>query len=363
MADQKISELATLSPVDNADYVAVVDVSTGETKKATRAEFKGDTGATGATGPQGPAGADGEDAYVYIAYADDASGTGFTTTFNASKDYIAIKSTTAPIASPSASDFAGLWKNYKGATGATGPQGPQGDPGTGSGDVTGPASSVDSEIALFSGTGGKTIKRATGSGFAKLVSGVLSLVASIVESDLLLSDNTTNNASTTKHGFLKKLSGSATEYMDGSGNWSTPAGGSSGHKFRVYKSASQANSTSLAKVTFDSETFDTGGNFASSTFTAPATGYYEFIVRLNATSGTTSDNQVFAYLYKNGLVGTEIGRAASFGTNSGDTESAHIHEVVHLNAGDTVEVYWVATSASSTIEGGASNTVFIGKQL
>lgn len=45
--------------------------------------------------------------------------------------------------------------------------------GGGSGDVTGQASSVDSEVALFSGTGGKTIKRATGTGLAKLTSGVL----------------------------------------------------------------------------------------------------------------------------------------------------------------------------------------------
>lgn len=39
---------------------------------------------------------------------------------------------------------------------------------------TNTASSVDSEVALFSGTGGKTLKRATGSGLAKLTSGVLS---------------------------------------------------------------------------------------------------------------------------------------------------------------------------------------------
>lgn len=38
------------------------------------------------------------------------------------------------------------------------------------------SSSVDSEIALFSSTGGKTIKRASGSGIAKLTSGVLSAV-------------------------------------------------------------------------------------------------------------------------------------------------------------------------------------------
>lgn len=44
----------------------------------------------------------------------------------------------------------------------------------GSGDVTGPASSVDSEIALFSGTTGKTIKRASATGILKGASGVLS---------------------------------------------------------------------------------------------------------------------------------------------------------------------------------------------
>jgi len=44
----------------------------------------------------------------------------------------------------------------------------------GAGDVTGPSSSVDNEIALFSSTGGKTIKRATTTGLLKASSGVLS---------------------------------------------------------------------------------------------------------------------------------------------------------------------------------------------
>lgn len=47
--------------------------------------------------------------------------------------------------------------------------------GGGSGDVSSnTSSSVDSEVAIFSGTSGKTIKRATGSGLATLTSGVLS---------------------------------------------------------------------------------------------------------------------------------------------------------------------------------------------
>lgn len=44
---------------------------------------------------------------------------------------------------------------------------------SGAGDVSGPSSSVDSEIALFSGTGGKTIKRASTTGILKASSGVL----------------------------------------------------------------------------------------------------------------------------------------------------------------------------------------------
>jgi hypothetical protein len=45
------------------------------------------------------------------------------------------------------------------------------------GNVAGPGVSVDSEIALWSGTGGATLKRATGSGLAKLTSGVLGVAS------------------------------------------------------------------------------------------------------------------------------------------------------------------------------------------
>lgn len=47
------------------------------------------------------------------------------------------------------------------------------------------------------------------------------------EDALALTDVATNNSSTTKHGFLKKLSNVSTEFMNGQGNWATPAGGGS----------------------------------------------------------------------------------------------------------------------------------------
>lgn len=57
--------------------------------------------------------------------------------------------------------------------------------GAGLGDAsTNTASSVDSEITLFSGTGGKTLKRATGTGVAHVTSGVLSASAVVLTSEV-----------------------------------------------------------------------------------------------------------------------------------------------------------------------------------
>ncbi len=47
----------------------------------------------------------------------------------------------------------------------------------------------------------------------------------VVEADITLADNTTNNVSTTKHGFAPKLSNNAGQFLDGTGSWSAPAGG------------------------------------------------------------------------------------------------------------------------------------------
>ena len=67
---------------------------------------------------QGPAGVAGD--YIYIAYASDGTGTGFTNTFNADLDYIAILRSTVKIVSPVVTNFVGLWKMYKGQIGNTG---------------------------------------------------------------------------------------------------------------------------------------------------------------------------------------------------------------------------------------------------
>lgn len=57
---------------------------------------------------QGPAGAS---SYVYVAYASDTNGTGFSLSPGAGLNFFAIKQTTSPITSPTASDFTGLWQS------------------------------------------------------------------------------------------------------------------------------------------------------------------------------------------------------------------------------------------------------------
>ncbi len=64
---------------------------------------------------------------------------------------------------------------------------------------------------------------ASGATWDSVTTNVLNLTVS--DATINTTDITTNNASTSKHGFLKKLDNTATHYMDGTGNWSTPAGG------------------------------------------------------------------------------------------------------------------------------------------
>ena len=55
-------------------------------------------------------------------------------------------------------------------------------------------------------------------------SGTLTNCTGLPEAGLTLSDNTTGNVSTSKHGFAPKSPNDATKYLDGTGAYSTPAG-------------------------------------------------------------------------------------------------------------------------------------------
>lgn len=125
--------------------------------------------------------------------------------------------------------------------------------GGGTGDVVGPSSATADAVALFDGTTGKLIKdsaKAVPSGTIVGTSDSQTLTnktltapviadftnaghdhqdaddgGQLAEAALALTDITTNDVSTTKHGFAPKAPNDATKYLDGTGAYSVPAGG------------------------------------------------------------------------------------------------------------------------------------------
>lgn len=101
--------------------------------------------------------------------------------------------------------------------------------GSGSGDFSSnTATSVDGEVVLFSGTGGKTGKRATGSGIAKLTSGVLSTATAGTDYSTPSSTDTLTNKTFDANGTGNSLSNvEVADFASGVLNTSTSLSGAS----------------------------------------------------------------------------------------------------------------------------------------
>jgi hypothetical protein len=75
--------------------------------------------------------------------------------------------------------------------------------------------------------------------------------AAVKDSDLSTSNITTNNVSTSKHGFAPILPNDATKYLDGTGAYTVPAGGSSLNAFKNWHGfAAGVGSATLAAAAF-----------------------------------------------------------------------------------------------------------------
>ncbi len=201
---------------------------------------QGPTGPTGATGPQGPTGPTGATgpagSQILFGAGAPASGLGVDGDFyeNTSNGDVYKKIT-------------GTWTlqdNLTGPQGATGAQGPQGIQGVqgiqGPQGATGPAGPG----VPVGGAAGQVLKKVSAADFDS-VWDTLTLASAdfanqgttttvlhgnaagnpafgaVVEADQTLADNTTNDVSTTKHGYAPKAPNDATKFLDGTGAYDT----------------------------------------------------------------------------------------------------------------------------------------------
>ena len=125
--------------------------------------------------------------------------------------------------------------------------------------------------------------------------GALAELNAVTEATITLADNTTNNASTTAHGFLKKLSNVATEFMNGQGNWATPTASATLDGISA-ATASQAGISNGAHTirwnfaqTADAKvSFEFGESAASTNGTSTANVPNQFIAKFSTVAASTA---------------------------------------------------------------------------
>lgn len=186
--------------------------------------------------------------------------------------------------------------------------------------------------------------------------------AAVTDAMLSTSDITTNNASTSKHGFLKKLDNNAAHFMDGTGAWSTPSVGTPTFVgAKAYNSATQTmngsgTNSGNTTLTFDSEEYDTSTIHSTSSntgrLTAPSTGYYQVGI---FAYGTPLSAGTFIDPYINGSLTTKrIGRLS---WHTVGTFAVSANWVLNLTAADYVEFVLNNPNASTFTVGHASAQV------
>lgn len=140
--------------------------------------------------------------------------------------------------------------------------------------------------------------------------------AAITEAAITLADNATNDASTTKHGFLKKLSNLATNFMDGQGNWDTV----------------KDSDLSLSDITTNNASTSAHGFVVKAT--APAAGQINIVAIGNGETGYSNKALFDATTPQN------VGTAAT-GTATTAARSDHVHgqaSFINMGTGSTLTI-------------------------
>jgi hypothetical protein len=135
--------------------------------------------------------------------------------------------------------------------------------------------------------------------------------------------------------------------------------GSSDFFFASKTSGQSIPNNTNTKVTFTSEDYDTGSDFASSTYTAPSAGKYFFYTKLLCDNSSGDTAKIF--FFKNGSAFVEH-RNSSHGANR---RTYQMSAILDLSASDTVEVYKFQDGGSARDVDGDSNrsTYFMGYKI
>ncbi len=132
-------------------------------------------------------------------------------------------------------------------------------------------------------------------------------------------------------------------------NSSTLVSNSAQVAFSVYRGSNQSvPSSTYTKILFTSKDFDTNNNFdlTTSRFTATVAGKYQF----NASAVCSGGTYCYIVLYKNGT---------SYIQNGSSSVYVQIGDIIHLEAGDTVEAY-IYNTGSTVMLGDKVYTRFSG---
>jgi hypothetical protein len=139
---------------------------------------------------------------------------------------------------------------------------------------------------------------------------------------------------------------------------------SKGCMFRANKSGSQSIAQNdWDKITMTTEVFDLGGDFASSTFTAPAAGKYYFNAAFRTDALHSSDDDIA--IYKNSSAYAMHSTFRQVGSSYVVTSSTlMISCIMDMSASDTASMYGHTESSSGfSIGAGATVTFFEGYRL
>jgi hypothetical protein len=126
----------------------------------------------------------------------------------------------------------------------------------------------------------------------------------------------------------------------------------------THSSSQNTGNGAFAAMSFNTESFDYGSDFASSEFTAPVNGFYFFFGRTHTTDANT--RLILALFTNTGSGYAEALRGVDHaGTGGGAGQGPNFAGGVYLDAGDTAKMYSFGNAALS-LSANLPNTYFGG---